>query len=253
MVYRILSRTILFFLLFQLGAIDSHAGIFSSCASAFLSLGKHPPSGPSFASNQVLPLREEYYRLITSGSSPQEVRLAQKRLFAHWTNEAALGRAYKPVLARDKFVGEHLVPGMVNAHDKRLVEYLSPEQLKTFEVQVGADGLIRDASGELLGQCADGKVSAECGKFIFVMDPEGRIFIHTEGEPGPMRFKHSSFLSGAPVASSGKTEIINGKLLYIDSNSGHYRPDREHFSQVIKELMNRKANMKDIKITVNHP
>lgn len=253
--YYLRITTALLLMPFLLGP-DAQAGLLSSCARSFgilSSSGGAVPTKGSFYTGATVPLRDAYYKLFASKAPVEEIGLGQRRLFTYWSSEAAQGRAYKPVLLRDRFVGEHVTPGLVNGRDKRLVEYVKPEDLPNYEVKVFPDGLLRRADGELLGTCKEAVARDECDKFIFIMDPQGRIFVREDAEPGAMRFKHSSFLSGAPVAASGKMEVKNGKIYYIDSNSGHYRPNREHFMQVIRELEARRANLKDVKITINHP
>jgi RHS repeat-associated core domain len=111
------------------------------------------------------------------------------------------------------------------------VEYLMSEADRArYEVFV-KDGLLYNSAGSLLdtGDARD-------GKYIFVMDPQGRIFA---GAPRIFEFHHSSFLAGSSVASAGEMVVASGMLLMHDNNSGHYKPTDDHNDQFVSELKDR--------------
>lgn len=111
------------------------------------------------------------------------------------------------------------------------VEYLMTEAERAkYEVFV-KDGLLHDSSGNLLDTGG-----ARDGKYIFVMDPQGRIFA---GAPRIFEFHHSSFLAGSKVAAAGEIEVASGMLLMHDNNSGHYKPTDMHNDQFVNELKER--------------
>lgn len=111
------------------------------------------------------------------------------------------------------------------------VEYLLSDTERTqYEIFV-KDGLLHDAKGNLLDTG-----TAKDGKFIFVMDPQGRIFA---GAPRIFEFHHSSFLAGSDVASAGEMDVASGMLLMHDNNSGHYKPTDQHNDQFVSELKDR--------------
>ena len=111
------------------------------------------------------------------------------------------------------------------------VEYLMSETERAqYEVFV-KDGLLHDAKGNLLDTG-----NAKDGKYIFFMDPQGRIFA---GAPRIFEFHHSSFLAGGKVAAAGEMDVANGMLLMHDNNTGHYKPTNEHNDQFAQELSER--------------
>ena len=111
------------------------------------------------------------------------------------------------------------------------VEYLMSEADRAqYEIFV-KDGLLHNSTGSLLDTG-----SAKDGKFIFVMDPQGRIFA---GAPRIFEFHHSSFLAGADVVSAGEMDVASGMLLMHDNNSGHYKPTDKHNDQFVSELKDR--------------
>ncbi len=111
------------------------------------------------------------------------------------------------------------------------VEYLETEAERApLEIFV-KDGLITNTKGLPLdtGDAAN-------GVYIFVMDPQGRIFA---GPPRIFEFHHSSFLAGGDVASAGELEVASGILLRNNSESGHYKPTEAHNNQFIQEMKER--------------
>lgn len=48
---------------------------------------------------------------------------------------------------------------------------------------------------------------------------------------------HSSFLSGADVMCAGTLEVIEGKLIYISNNSGHYKPNIDDLQAVCNAIL----------------
>ncbi|TWT58100.1 hypothetical protein KOR42_14710 [Thalassoglobus neptunius] len=76
-------------------------------------------------------------------------------------------------------------------------------------------------------------------QFAYAIDNYGNLFSvdHTRFDatldPTAQRFNHSSFNAGKDVICAGVMIVDNGRLKYIDNNSGHYKPDK---IQVINAL-----------------
>lgn len=61
----------------------------------------------------------------------------------------------------------------------------------------------------------------------YAMDVNERLFIADGIATGTGNFNHSSVLGGAPCICAGLVKIdATGKLVYIDNDSGHYKPTR---------------------------
>lgn len=71
------------------------------------------------------------------------------------------------------------------------------------------------------------------GRAIFVVNTRGELFA-SSSEIG--KFHHSSILNGSPVLCAGMLEVADGKLTYINDQSGHYSPRIYQFFQVLKIL-----------------
>ncbi len=83
-------------------------------------------------------------------------------------------------------------------------------------------------------------------EIFYVMDDAGNIYISNYHAGG--KFHHSSFLAGGPVAAAGQISARNGVVKIITRKSGHYRPKKVFFEQVIKELSKRGVNLENVKI-----
>lgn len=79
------------------------------------------------------------------------------------------------------------------------------------------------------------------GGYPYVIDGYGSIYStdHAALErnmPEKQRFNHSSFNAGKDVVCAGMIKVVNGRLRYIDNNSGHYKPSRRNLHNAIKLL-----------------
>lgn len=62
---------------------------------------------------------------------------------------------------------------------------------------------------------------------IFVISSDGKMY--SLSSVRMFSFHHSSPVSGEPVIFAGNAKFMNGKIIRIDNNSGHYRPNEVHF------------------------
>jgi hypothetical protein len=65
------------------------------------------------------------------------------------------------------------------------------------------------------------------------MDAAGNLYLFDEFTNPKIR--HSSIFAGGPVAGGGNLVLKEGRIVYIDSSSGHY-PTKKLFDNVLKEL-----------------
>ncbi|MEM6831200.1 MAG: polymorphic toxin-type HINT domain-containing protein, partial [Bacteroidota bacterium] len=84
-------------------------------------------------------------------------------------------------------------------------------------------------------------------KSRYVMTGDGRIFHHNIND-NTKDIRHSSFNSGEPVTSAGDMIIKEGKLIYIDNSSGHYKPSLERTLYIVKELESRGIDVSSVEI-----
>lgn len=114
------------------------------------------------------------------------------------------------------------------------VRYLSDEEKTAYEI-FERDGLLVDKNGVPIDSGSESN-----GKFMFVMDPQGRVYA---GSHKLMEFHHSSFLAGKPVSAAGELELIDGKVVGHSRSSGHYKPSPEHHGQFLSEMAERGVDM----------
>jgi filamentous hemagglutinin family protein len=120
------------------------------------------------------------------------------------------------------------------------IEYLDTEEKRVArEVEV-KDGLIVHKQTGKPFDTGDKESGA-----IFVMDGQGRIFATTEQKIG--EFHHSSLANGEPTAMSGHMLVKGGKLVHIDNNSGHYKPDLDQLNQMRGYLSEQGVDLSNVK------
>jgi hypothetical protein len=113
------------------------------------------------------------------------------------------------------------------------VRYLTPDEAEGYRVFV-RDGLLYQTNGELLDTTDASSLHSGDGVAIFVMDPQGNLYVSTEHEVGA--FHHSSFLAGQPVAGAGEIVVEDGRIVGMSDASGHYRPPPQFLQQVLDQL-----------------
>jgi hypothetical protein len=70
-------------------------------------------------------------------------------------------------------------------------------------------------------------------KYIFVVDGNNKFFVHRKKTGA---FHHSSFLGGRPAIAAGGLVAKDGKLLVVNSNSGHYKPSAKMLEKTFKRF-----------------
>jgi hypothetical protein len=79
--------------------------------------------------------------------------------------------------------------------------------------------------------------------FLYVMDGTGNIF----SGPASEVQHHSSFLSGQPVAAAGMWQVLQGNVIEINGDSGHYAPPGDFSAQFTTELAKRGVPLTGVK------
>ncbi|MGE3260889.1 MAG: hypothetical protein AB7K68_03820 [Bacteriovoracia bacterium] len=220
-----------------LPGIPAHAGWLESCQTAYRNFVSNPIAQ---LETKIAELESQYETFLIDEAYGHDLASVQKQIAKLWNQRAQLKKGYATVTMREKYLGEHW--GKTANGPRLKVRYFSPEERAKLEIKVDEQGLFRSADGSLLDSCVRTLGAPKnCEPGIFVMDAEGRIYFYS----GPMNrhaeqaVHHSSFLSGLPVASAGMLEFRQGRLISVNSTSGHYRPTRAFFEQVFTELEKR--------------
>ncbi|MBB5165774.1 PE domain-containing protein [Mycobacterium sp. AZCC_0083] len=127
------------------------------------------------------------------------------------------------------------------------VERWSPEKLEQHRVVVDEHGHMRDTDGTLFDTTgATSHWTPDGGRAIFIMDPHGNIYASLEQERG--RLHHSTLSSGNPVTGAGELSVVNGRLVEVTGNSGHYMPGRTNTQNILDELARQGIDIHSINV-----
>lgn len=179
----------------------------------------------------------EFERLSLKAKQLRELAIKKQLYIA--SLEKALQKALPPDPRKpvpDRIYVTKEMPEMFKQYDEALgIKYFTPGEKETFRVFT-KDGKLVDGKGNLLDTSSAKSMhpGGGSGKGIYVMDKKGDIYVHTKPD---FKTRHSSFTGGDSVAAAGEVEIRNGKLISIDPDSGHYRPDNPvYVKQVVERL-----------------
>ena len=118
--------------------------------------------------------------------------------------------------------------GKVGADKAAGVTYFDAVQREARRIDI-RDGLVYDHAGALLHETKSKRHDLN----NYVMDAAGTFYLFDEFTTPNIR--HSSIFAGGPVAGAGNIQISDGRIVYIDSDSGHY-PSTKVFANVLTEL-----------------
>jgi hypothetical protein len=102
------------------------------------------------------------------------------------------------------------------------VHYLSESEREESRVYTEGGKLV-DSNG----------VPLYTGTYIFVVDQQGRLIA---SPPVEGRIHHSSLGAGKPVLTAGTIKVVDGQIMQLSNQSGHYRPSTESFEHFVVAL-----------------
>lgn len=83
-------------------------------------------------------------------------------------------------------------------------------------------------------------LNSQRNELIFILSKDGKIYA---GVPDNGIFHHTSFLSGADIATAGEIKFVDDTFI-INNFSGHYKPLKETLVNILNELIYRGVNIK---------
>ena len=145
-------------------------------------------------------------------------------------------RSFKTVPMKSTYLGEeNLDP---KSEYSFRVYYMNDEDRNKCKVSV-RNGLLMDHSGNPITTRMEKNYRH---RTLYVMDSQGQLYILTDQAISKLnltsrdQLRHSSILAGRPVSGAGTLDIVEGRLLYLDNDSGHYAPKESYLIQVQKRL-----------------
>ncbi|KXZ55511.1 hypothetical protein GPECTOR_2g1060 [Gonium pectorale] len=99
------------------------------------------------------------------------------------------------------------------------------------------------------GAAHEDRVCEKVTKWIYVVDPELRLFVHPKVRG---RFHHSSFLRGGAVVAAGGLSARHGQLRLLTADSGHYWPREENFRWLCEHLVSVGADLSACDLRSKH-
>lgn len=119
------------------------------------------------------------------------------------------------------------------------LRYLDKDQRQAYEMQVDKEGLISTKKDGLLGNPKT--------EYLFVVSPDDKVYLasYDDKQSG---WHHSSFLSGSPVKFAGRLTVEKGKIVKIDSWSGHYQPKYEKLVIVLTTLQTKGIAIEEVMV-----
>jgi len=128
----------------------------------------------------------------------------------------------------DKYPTVAMHKGKLGQDKSEGVIYLNVQQREERRLVI-QNGLVYDH----LGKPVLNTRSKHRNQNNYVMDAAGNFYLFDEFTHPEIR--HSSIFAGGPVAGAGNIQIVDGRIAYIDADSGHYPTTGVH-GNVLKEL-----------------
>ncbi|MEM7616793.1 MAG: hypothetical protein AAF195_00240 [Pseudomonadota bacterium] len=117
----------------------------------------------------------------------------------------------------------------------RFVSYLTENEREQYKLTI-KDGLLYQ--GDKIFDTTKMYSKGENGKVIFIITEKGEIY---SAEFCNYEFHHSSFMAGGRVLAAGMIGVKDGKITYLDDNSGHYSPGEHNVHQALM-IMEQQGN-----------
>lgn len=147
----------------------------------------------------------------------------------------------------------------VNQEDKRADSlsgrtYLSTEQRAEYRIDISNGKFHKEGR---VFDSAHLKAHNKAGYVAFTLNANGElsVFEHVYGELDKQgrKLTHSSMNAGAPVLAAGEMNIRNGKLISINTYSGHYTPSLYSVMRFLEYLSDKGIDISESKVYLQNP
>jgi len=158
-----------------------------------------------------------------------------------------------PEFRNENTVGQPLMINGMKVGDMPPVHYMSEAERAQCKLTV-KDGLIYKANGELFDThtLKPGEFQQDRFQAILVMDKERNLYATNHYNSMISTLRHSSFLSGGPVAAAAQIEVVEGRLVAGNGRSGHYHPTKENNLQLLEVFESQGVDMDEVDFEHDH-
>ena len=158
------------------------------------------------------------------------VHVAHRNLAGIAPGQTALARKRFEDLSLSDFKKIHALAG--NDGLAGHVDFLTKQDRKAY-IAIPSGGTFVDGQGQAFNAP---NPAAQGRRWPYAIDNYGNFFTKEEDTARADKFNHSSFNAGKSVTCAGETAIVNGRLLWIDNNSGHYQPTKQNLHTAVTVL-----------------
>lgn len=139
-------------------------------------------------------------------------------------------------------------------HIKELMS-VNKEVLHPRKYRFSDTGLILDKNNKPLASTENTTTSKESveQEFIYAISPKGELYLSSQKGDDAEAIFHSDIINHhIPVICAGHIKIANGKITYIDNNSGHFQPTPFHMEQALRLLSSKNSFSPVAKVKVSY-
>lgn len=147
---------------------------------------------------------------------------------------------FRTIPMQPEYVGESM-----GLDSFRMDQHLKPYNIDYIQNAVMRDDYRIRISNK--GDFTDLEGAPMNGIYDAVMDQDGNVYGYLRDSAVGAYYNHSSFLSGLPAAAAVELKFVDGKLVEVSGQSGHYKPTEEINDQFFTMLRRKKIDTSKIK------
>jgi hypothetical protein len=87
------------------------------------------------------------------------------------------------------------------------------------------------------------------GMVHFAMDYRARLYLGFRPRDTDVNFVHASLVGGEPVLCAGKMKVVDGMLLEVNDDSGHYIPQAKQMALMLNQLQVHGVNLEKVMVS----
>lgn len=206
---------------------------------------------------------------------------AESKYLEKWsTSFDNKGIPYQKQYSFEEYLNQIVIPNMSSKEKDELkakcsiVEYYSPEELATLEAHIDKEGKIYTETPHLnhwmdhrIKNPNDKQIYSDFlqtdqltntntstiknqplrdGTFMYVLDHLGHLYVQIKNRG---KTNHTSLSNGKAVLAAGSLQVKDGKIIAIDTFSGHYKPTELHLANFLTYLKKLHVKLNAIQLT----